>query len=140
MRNHIDTFVEQYLGVSVSSGVFQARAVYRRNMDFIEYMTKDEVTVSERIDKFLTLIWNFQQDEVVGFKLKGFQFIYDKFIRKPDDYSPPFLEIAAVLETLIEEVGEQVLEELNASQREAYERAITLARRTNAKLELPLAA
>ncbi len=140
MQNSIDTAFEAHLGVSMSEGIFTPCAVYRRNMDFIEYMTKDEVTVSDRIDHFLTLIWNLQQDEVVGFKLKGFQFVYDKFIKQQGNDSPAFIEIAPVLERLISAAGKQFLEDLNAARREAYEQAINLARRTNARIDWQLAA
>jgi len=143
MHNNIsiDTVFGEYLGVSVPEGVFTANAVYRENMDFIEYMTRDEVTISDRIDPFLTLIWNFQQDEVVGFKLKGFRYVHDKIYKKDGDSNRSFIEIAPLLEQLIAEVGQQVLDGLKAeARREAYEQAINLARRTKATIDWQLAA
>ena len=52
---------------------FSAHASYYESMDLVEYMTVDATTISDRIDEFLTLIWDANIDDVVGFKLKGFR-------------------------------------------------------------------
>jgi len=60
---------------------FQKRACYYPKVDFIEYLSVDAITVSERIDTFLTLIWDDNHVELVGFRLKGFRYVYDEVLK-----------------------------------------------------------
>lgn len=72
---------------------FVKRASYNSTMDFLEYVSRDEITVSDRIDTFLTVMWNSNQSEIVGFRLKGFHCIFNKCIKplfelKDEDFEP----------------------------------------------------
>jgi hypothetical protein len=90
--NRLTNLLSEVYGANLSH-VFLKRASYNSTMDFLEYVSIDEVTISDRIDPFLTVMWNFDQTEIVGFRLKGFHCIFNKYIKplfelKDADFEP----------------------------------------------------
>lgn len=63
------------------SGEFVRRACYYPKIDCIEYMSSDEIAISERVDGYLTLLWNEDFSKLLGFKLKGFRFTFNTIIK-----------------------------------------------------------
>ena len=63
------------------SGEFVRRACYYPKIDCIEYLSSNEIAISERVDEFLTLIWNEEFSNIIGFKLKGFRFVFNKILK-----------------------------------------------------------
>ena len=48
---------------------FKRAAVYFPSMDYLDYVREDGVKVCERVDQFLSVIWN-EDGEMIGFKIK----------------------------------------------------------------------
>ena len=115
-------------------------ASYYESMDFVEYITRDVTTVSDRIDEFLTLIWDSNFDEVVGFRLKGFKFIFNEYLKPTLQLRDShFVPLVSVLEAVARTIGNALFEAENRER--AYRKAMRLAERNEARLtDLPLAA
>jgi len=43
-------------------------AVYFSSMDYLDYVREDCVKIYDRVDRFLTVIWN-EEGDMIGFKL-----------------------------------------------------------------------
>ena len=113
---------------------FVKRAVYIPAMDFVQYVSVDDVTVSKRIDVFLTLIYNYDQDKLVGFKLKGFRHFFDKYLKKELDLSESdFFPLVRVLEEICTQYGDQLTSD--PEKKKAYQEASEIARRDNVKVD-----
>lgn len=88
----LTVFLNDAFGAHLSP-VFVKRATYNADMDFLEYVSCDDVTVSDRIDPFLTVMWNYEQTDIVGFRLKGFRCIFNEILKKvshlkDEDFDP----------------------------------------------------
>ncbi len=119
---------------------YYPHASYYEAMDFVEYITCDATTVSDRIDEFLTLIWDANFDEVVGFRLKGFKFIFNEYLKPTLQLRDShFVSLVSALEAVARTIGNALFEEENRER--AYRKAMKLAERNEARLtDLPLAA
>lgn len=113
-------------------------AVYFADADCVEYVAEDTTCVYDRVDKFLTLIYDETRIIPIGFKLKGFR---NWFERLKDDLGwteRHFIELVPVLERACSEIGEKEYGE-SSRRRQAYQAAVKLAK--NVKLhDFPLAA
>ena len=75
----MDAFLNKLsLGQTVEEGGFRPVARYYPPMDFLLYLKEDCSYRADRVDQFLTLLWHPYKDELVGIKLKGIRFIYEK--------------------------------------------------------------
>ncbi len=91
------------------SDEFVKRANYFSSMDFLEYVSVDGFTISERIDAVLTVVWNKERTKIVGFKLKGFGFVFETYVKPlfqlaDEDFNP----IVRALELAFTDLGDQV--------------------------------
>ncbi len=124
-----------------SIGDFNPAAAYYPDMDFVEYLTIDALTVSRRVDEHLTILLDKRMERVVGFRLKGFRHLFlerlqPKF-KLADQY---FVLLASALESVVELIGEELFDRAD-DRSKAYQSAHELASQTNAKVyDLPLAA
>lgn len=114
-------------------GAFDKKAYFEPLMDYVEYVTEDSVTVSRRIDEYLTLIYRANSEEVVGFRLKGFKYIFKKFKPVLDLREEHFVLLARVIELVVTELGDQILRSDYAKQ--SYRKAIFLADADDVKLD-----
>jgi hypothetical protein len=122
-----DSFADQY----------QPVAVYFEESDCIEYVKEDSFAVYERIDSFLTLIYDSTKIGLVGFKLKGFRYIFDahlKPIYKLNDEQ--FVDLIAVLEAVCTELGDEIF--TNEKVARAYKAARKLVANDNVRLNIAL--
>lgn len=121
---------------------FVPAAVYFSDSDCVEYVKEDSFCVYDRVDRFLTLIFDSTKINLVGFKLKGFKYIFNthmKPIFKLNDEQ--FLELASVIEALCTEIGESLFHDEKVAS--AYRAARKLAANDNVRLRndaLPKAA
>lgn len=125
---------------------FQKQASYYRAMDSLEYLAEDTTTVAERVDSFLTVLVTADDRRLVGFRLKGFRYVFNRFVQpamklKSDDFDP----IIWVLQRIFTDAGNTVTAagEADALRREqAYRQAADLARRDQVALppDFPVAA
>lgn len=122
-----------------SGGVFQKLAVYFPSMDYVDYVREDGIKVYERVDQFLTVIWN-ENNDMVGFKLKG---IKNYFLRKlqpalslQDD---DFVWVSELFAALATEIGNDLFENgvRQDEKRAAYKRAAKIAREDSVKFVAP---
>ena len=113
---------------------FQKAAVYYPGMDFLEYVAVDAVTVSDRIDEFLTLVWNRDQTEVVGFKLKGFRYFFENEL-KPELQEQDFIPLVKAIEKIFTRIGAELINAKNPpKQLDGYLKAKELAVKDNVVL------
>lgn len=115
------------------AAAFQPRAVYFSDSDCVEYVKEDAFTVYDRVDDFLTLIYDETKIDLVGFKLKGFKHFFNtklKPIFKLNDEQ--FVTLVSVLEARCTEIGTKIADD--DRRKRAYMAARKLA--ANDKVEL----
>lgn len=124
----LSLFLLETYGANLSQEFVKA-AVYNEEMDFLEYVSKNDITVSDRIDGFLTVMWDCEQKEVVGFRLKGFRCIFNDIIKplsklKDEDFDP----LVDALEKIFTKIGSEIFSnQSNEDYRvEAYKSALRL--------------
>jgi hypothetical protein len=61
-----------------SDAPFSPVARYYPGMDFLLYLNQDCSYRADRVDPFLTVLWHPYEDRLVGVKLKGFRFLFDR--------------------------------------------------------------
>ena len=110
-------------------------AVYFLESDCVEYVREDAFCVYERVDDFLTLVFDETKFNLVGFKLKGFKFVFDKHL-KPlfEMHDSQFIDLVSVIEAGVTKIGDQMFSEINEERRRAYKAAWKLAGNDNVKL------
>lgn len=118
---------------------FQKLAVYFPSMDYVDYVREDGIKICERVDQFLTVIWN-ENDEMVGFKLKGIKNFFLKKLKpalslQDDD----FLWVRDLFVALATEKGSEMFpnDDRQERRRTAYRRAVRIASEDNVKFVAP---
>lgn len=113
-------------------------AVYFADADCVEYVAEDTTCVYDRVDGFLTLIFDETKIIPIGFKLKGFRNVFEKLKAELGFSESEFVELVKVLETACTQMGEARFG-ADTRRRQQYEAARKLAR--NVKLyDFPIAA
>lgn len=97
---------------------FRPFARYNHGMDALVYRSTPGTCVAQRVDQFVTVLWDVDRTDLVGVKFKGFRYIFNT-LRSQHGWTTDFLPLAKVLEALMAKVGDDILEE----QRELYVRA-----------------
>lgn len=120
--------LEGQFGATLSDH-FVKKASYNHSMDCLEYVSVNDITVSDRIDDFLTLIKSYDQSEVVGFKLKGFRYIFKEIIQPicqldDEDFNP----LIDVMKNLFTRVGDDAFVD-KEKRTSAYRLAIEITKR-----------
>ena len=103
-------------------------ATYFDDSDCVEYIREDTVAIYRRIDEFLTLVFDETRITPIGFKLKGFKWIYNEHL-KPNQLvrGVEFVELVPALEYVCTQVGAAMFEG-DDKLRHAYGAAIKLAK------------
>lgn len=112
---------------------FKPYASYFDAMDQVEYLTVDAIVISERIDEYLTLIWDKSRVKVVGFKLKGFKYIFNTYLKelyKLQDEE--FIRLISVVESIIKILGPSIMEDANRHL--AYKTVLQLVSANDARI------
>ncbi len=87
MSNHkeedkpVGTFYERLTGSRAGNEhteKFIPVARYQPAMDSLVYINEDCSYRADRVDIYLTLLWHPYEDRLVGIKLKGFKFVFEK--------------------------------------------------------------
>lgn len=103
----LNEFLVNHFDVRVFNS-FKKKACYYSSMDHIEYLAVDAITVSDRVDDFLTVVWDKNFDHIVGFKLKGFKAAFERIkplkLLNDENFNP----IIAVLEHVFTQVGDEI--------------------------------
>lgn len=137
------SFLSDNFDVTITEG-FEKRASYYDAMDFLEYVSLDETVVADRVDNFLTVLWNAEQTEVIGFRCKGFGYVFGEFVKpamklNDDDFNP----IKFALEMIFTKAGEIIFDGVRIDderRQSAYTESLALIRRDNVTLPVELAA
>lgn len=108
-------------------------AIYFPDADCVEYVAEDTVCVHERIDEFLTLIWDETRFRTVGFKLKGFRWVFEQHLKAHFKLNEgAFLKMVAVIEAVCQELGDAVFSD--DRRRAAYIAARKMAAQNDVEL------
>jgi len=112
---------------------FNKRAYFDPTMDFVEYVIVDAVTVSDRIDEYLTLIYASDGQSLVGFRLKGFRYVFNDLKLKNvlALEEADFLRLTKVIEHIVTLVGDEFFGE----RKRYYQKAFQLAQAEDAKFD-----
>ena len=108
-------------------------ATYFHDSDCVEYVKADTFAVYDRIDEFLTLIWDHTGQELIGFKLKGFKNLFMKRLRPHVKINnEQFLRIVSAIEQICLELGEALT--ADDDRKKSYQAAADMAANDNVKL------
>jgi hypothetical protein len=102
---------------------YAAVAIYYEDADYVEYVRADVLTLSERVDRFLTLIYTLEDRSLIGFRLNGFKSAFlrgDLKSKLGDDFVTAVQIIERVLTTLANETFDK-------QRRQAYNHAVRMA-------------
>lgn len=129
----LNTVLDRAFNVSLTE-TFQAKATYNAPMDCVEYVNSDEFALAIRVDGFLTLYKDKTRQRVIGFKCKGFRYIFEQ-IREhhPEIAECHFIPMIQIIEAALSYAGDELFE----GKREAYEQAREIANRENVTIERP---
>ena len=120
--------------IQFGNGDFETCAFYLGSMDYLEFITVNATTVDRRIDEFLTLIYDADLNEVVGFKIKGLKHHFNEQLKNilEQEASSDFVLLVLILETVMETIGPDLCDGINKS---AYENARKIAEVQQARVE-----
>jgi hypothetical protein len=116
-------------------GPYKPVAVYYLDSDCVEYVKEDAFCIYQRIDSFLTLIVDETKHNLIGFKLKGFKYIFEQHVKplfKLNDSQ--FIDLVSVIEAVFTQIGDEVFSSDDDERQRAYKAAIKLASSDNVKL------
>ena len=116
---------------------FIPSAAYYSDNDCVEYVNEDTACVYERIDEFLTLIRDETGYNLIGFKMKGFRYIYETHLKSRVvlDHSS-FVRMAQVIEAVCQQIGDDLW--VDDRRGNAYKAAKKIAEKDRVELwELP---
>ena len=116
------------------SGRHQPAAVYFLDSDCVEYAREDVFCVYDRVDSFLTLVFDSAGEKLIGFKLKGFKNIFEKYIRPRLRRDIQFVELVSAIQTVFTEAGDHLFRERSGRVEQAYKAAMELAANDNVRL------
>lgn len=116
-------------------GSYSPCAIYFVDSDCVEYVKRDEFCVYERMDEFLTLIFDETGFGLVGFKLKGFKNLFEKSLRPLFElHDMQFIDLASAIEVHCTQMGHKIFSPKDEKLRGAYKAALKLAANDNVKL------
>jgi|GEM_PF-6799690 len=115
----------------------QPTAVYLADSDCVEYVAEDTTAVYERVDEWLTLIFDETSIIPIGFKLKGFRNVFEKLKPELGWNDGQFVQLVAVVERICTSLGDEAIEDVR--RRQSYAAAAKLAKDV-VLYDLPLAA
>jgi len=119
----------------IISTPYKPVALYYEGADTVEYVRKDVPAVYERVDEFLTLIFDMKaREELVGFQLKGFRNFYLQDAGRAR-FGEDFLSLVGLLERAVTRLGDAAFED---GRKDAYEKAARMALQDSVELhDLP---
>lgn len=112
---------------------YKASAAFFHDSDCVEYVKVDAFVIYDRVDEFLTLIYDKTGIQLVGFKLKGFKNIFTKQLKPIYQLNEKqFLRLASAIEAICVTLGEQLF--ADDDRKRSYQAAATLAANDNVEL------
>jgi hypothetical protein len=118
------------------TGGYLPRAVYFVDSDCVEYTKADSFCIYDRVDGFLTLIFDKTCLTLIGFKLKGFKHVFDKHLKSLYHlHDMQFVDMVSAIEGVFTEIGDKVFAENDERRLRAYKAALALAANDNVRLD-----
>lgn len=121
-------------GKMENAGRYVPCATYFHDSDCVEYVRQDGFAIYDRVDQFLTLIYDETGKQLIGFKLKGFKNIFTKQLKpiyRVNDEQ--FLGLVSAIEAICREIGEQLVNE--DDRKRSYRAALKIAANDNVALQ-----
>ncbi len=122
---------------------YTPQAAYYHDMDYVEYIQADKLAVSQRVDEFLTLLWDRSGASPIGFRLKGFRNFFETEMKQTHQWlDQDFILLVTALETIVSKIGDDLFTSDNTDKRaKAYKTAFNMAKDEDVRLyDIPLAA
>lgn len=107
-------------------------AVFFADSDCVEYVKQDVFCIYDRVDEYLTLIYDETGFNLVGFKVKGFKHLFDtklKNLFRLNDNQ--FVAFVGIIERLCESIGDSLF--TDDARKRAYQAARLLAANDNVR-------
>lgn len=120
-------------GLARLDGGYAPVAIYFSDSDCVEYVTEDAFAVCERVDHFLTLIFDETKFRLVGFKLKGFRYVFETVVRPSLEENVDFVDLHDVIERTCTAIGDEIFG--NEERHRAYMAASKMAANENVRLK-----
>jgi len=131
------SLLSQRFGASLPEN-FDKKATYYRKMDFLEYVSADTTVIAERVDGFLTILMDADHQQLVGFRLKGFGYVFKTHIQPAMKLQPQHFDpIVFALTRFFTDVGNAMTSDDSNSpeqREEAYKQVVELAQRDQVAL------
>ncbi len=119
----------------VVGGRYAPTAVYFMDSDCVEYVKEDAFCIYERVDDFLTLIFDETEYNLVGFKLKGFMCVFEQHLKPLYElHDKQFIDLVSAIETAFSAIGHRMFSVESENRVRAYKAALKLAHNDNVKL------
>lgn len=115
---------------------YKPTAVYFMDSDCVEYIKGDAFCLYDRIDPFLTLIFDDTGLNLIGFKLKGFKNIFEKYLKPIFElHDMQFVDLVSAIEAVFTSLGNKIVDSKTVEHRRlAYKAALKLAANDNVRL------
>ncbi len=111
------------------------QAIYFLDSDCVEYVKEDALCIYQRIDNFLTLIFDETQLTLVGFKLKGFKYVFQQHLKPLFELNDEqFITMASAIEVHFTAIGNEIFARGEEARLRAYKAALKLASNDKVKL------
>jgi hypothetical protein len=108
-------------------------AVYFPDSDCVEYVREDTICVYDRVDEFLTLVFDETRINLIGFKFKGFRNIFETHLRSAYHLNNDhFIEMIEVLTAVCTALGNKLTSDKR--RKDAYRAVKKLATKDNIKI------
>lgn len=115
------------------NGQYVPCATYFHDSDCVEYIREDAFSIYDRVDEFLTLVYDRTGKQLIGFKLKGFRNLFMQRLKPVYRLNDSqFLQLASAIEAICTFLGDQIVADEN--RKRAYQAAAKLAANDNVKL------
>jgi hypothetical protein len=125
-------------GCAQSAKSFSPVARYYPNMDYLLYLKEDCSYRADRVDGFLTLMIRPDSDELVGIKLKGFRFLFERIKGILEIPDAQFVPLAKALEiALVGAAGQQMMAHAERKNYERVQARYRQAREFAAGVDIP---
>lgn len=133
--------VEARIDPGAEKEPFAPVARYYPTMDFLLYLNEDCSYRADRVDPFLTLLWHPYENKLVGIKLKGFKFLFERLKALCELEDNQFFPIIKAIElAVVGGMGDAFMEDPGktrvAERQKKYDYARALVKSQNATFQV----
>jgi hypothetical protein len=114
-----------------SASDYSPAAIYYDGADMMEYVREDIPSVARRVDEFLTLVVSLEDRHLIGVRLKGFKYLFNKKLISLEKSSLPnknldgeFMLLTKIFEELMTKIGNEIMAQVD--RKRAYEQAMEI--------------